>query len=48
MGFDAQAFAATFLKQLGQGVETRLAEAKVYEKEEKEKAKANIKVSNQR
>tara|TARA_R100001460_G_scaffold86909_2_gene128361 strand:+ start:939 stop:2705 length:1767 start_codon:yes stop_codon:yes gene_type:complete len=48
MGFDAQAFATTFLKQLGQGVETRLAEAKVYEKEEKEKAKANIKVYNQR
>tara|TARA_R100000697_G_scaffold108393_2_gene123582 strand:+ start:3022 stop:4776 length:1755 start_codon:yes stop_codon:yes gene_type:complete len=48
MGFDAQAFAATFLKQIGQGVETRLAEAKQYEKEEKEKAKANIKVYNQR
>jgi hypothetical protein len=48
MGFDAQAFSAAFLKQLGQGIETRLAKAEEFEKEERAKAKRNIQVYNQR
>tara|TARA_R100000388_G_scaffold86746_1_gene66374 strand:+ start:1538 stop:3205 length:1668 start_codon:yes stop_codon:yes gene_type:complete len=48
MGFNGKAFAAAFLKQLGQGVETRLAEAKEFEKEEREKAKRNLQIYNQR
>ena len=39
MGFDAQAFATAFLTKLGQGIDTRVAEAKEFEKEEREKAK---------
>ena len=38
MGFDAQAFATAFLTKLGQGIDTRVAEAKEFEKEEREKA----------
>lgn len=48
MGFDAQAFSAAFLKQLGQGIETRYAKAEEFEKEERAKAKRNIQVYNQR
>ena len=33
MGFDAQAFATAFLTKLGQGIDTRVAEAKEFEKE---------------
>ena len=48
MGFDAQAFATAFLTKLGQGIDTRVAEAKEFEKEEREKAKRNLQIYNQR
>ena len=48
MGFNAKAFSAAFLNQLSTGIQSRLDKAEEFEKEERDKAKRNLQVYNQR